>query len=90
MSEAQQANLNKSYGSIPEWQGAFRAPHEEQTYGVPAFWIVDENGKVVEQPFRGNIYHPHGDDVMSVNYSLKDIVFALNQHLGDQVTADAD
>lgn len=90
MSEVQQASLNEKYGSVPEWQGSFRAPDEEQTYGVPAFWIVDENGKILEHPFRGNVYHPHGDDVMSLNYSLKDIALAIDKHLGELAATDAD
>ncbi len=90
MSERQQASLNESYGSVAEWQGFFRAPNENQTYGVPAFWIVDENGEVVEPPFRGNVYHPHGDDVMNLNYSLKDIAVAINKHLGDLAKTHAD
>jgi len=90
MSDTQQTSLNGNYGAIPVWQGAFRALDEEQTYGVPAFWIVDQNGKILEQPFRGNIYHPHGDDVMRINYSLKDLVETIQKHLGDQATADVD
>ena len=90
MSDTQQTSLNENYGAVPDWQGAFRAPDEEQTYGVPAFWIVNENGKVLEQPFRGNIYHPHGDDEMRLNYSLRDIVVAIDKHLGDRTTSNAD
>jgi len=90
MSDTQQSRLNESYGVVPDWQGAFRAPDEEQMYGVPAFWIVDENGKVLEQPFRGNIYHPHGDDGMRLNYSLQDLVVTIDKHLGDRATTDVD
>lgn len=90
MSDTQQASLNENYGSVPVWQGVFRAPNEEQMYGVPAFWIVDKHGKVLEQPLRGNIYHPHGDDVMRLNYSLTDLVEAIHKHLGDQTTTDVD
>ena len=90
MSDTQQSRLNENYGVVPDWQGVFRAPDEEQTYGVPAFWIVDEKGKVLEQPFRGNIYHPYGDDDMRLNYSLMDLVETIEKHLGNQTSTNVD
>jgi len=60
------------YGEVFSWQGAFRNPEETQFYGVPGFWILDDEGRVLAAPFRGNIYHPHGADV-TINYTFGDI-----------------
>jgi hypothetical protein len=64
------------YGEVFSWQGVFRNPQESQFYGVPGFWILDNKGKVLTVPFRGNIYHPHGADV-TINYTFRDIDGAL-------------
>jgi hypothetical protein len=64
------------YGEVFNWQGVFRAPDESQFYGVPSFWLVNNQGEVLSAPFRGNIYHPHGADV-SINYTFSDIDVAL-------------
>ena len=68
------------YGEVFNWQGVFRAPDEPQFYGVPSFWLVDNQGEVLWAPFRGNIYHPHGADV-SINYTFSDIDDALKDLL---------
>lgn len=80
MSTQTQASLSDAYGPIPSWQGAFRAENEAQRYGVPHFWIIDKDGKVLAQPFRGNIYHPHGSAV-NINYTLKDIAAVIDELL---------
>lgn len=64
------------YGEVFSWQGVFRDPQESQFYGVPGFWILDNAGKVLTAPFRGNIYHPHGADV-NISYTFRDIDDAL-------------
>ena len=63
-----------------KWHGAFRAADETQSYGVPNFWLVDNQGKVLREPFRGNVYHPHNEDI-SINYSLLDVVTAIKDAL---------
>ncbi len=68
------------YGEVFNWQGIFRAPDESQFYGVPSFWLVNNQGKILWAPFRGNIYHPHGTDV-SINYTFSDIDDALKDLL---------
>lgn len=62
----------ENYGEVFSWQGVFRDPGETQFYGVPSFWIVDSEGKILAEPFRGNIYHPHGAEV-SIKYTFSDI-----------------
>jgi len=62
----------KSYGEVFSWQGVFRDPGETQFYGVPSFWLLDSKGNILAEPFRGNIYHPHGADV-AINYTFSDI-----------------
>jgi hypothetical protein len=70
------------YGAIEDWYGAFRAVDEAQFYGVPSFWLVDDSGKVLAAPFRGNVYHPHGADVR-INYTYNDVDAALQRALGN-------
>lgn len=62
----------EEYGEVFSWQGVFRAPTETQFYGVPSFWLLDGEGRIIAAPFRGNIYHPHGADV-TINYTFRDI-----------------
>lgn len=66
----------EEYGEVHTWQGVFRNPQETQFYGVPGFWILDNDGRVLTVPFRGNIYHPHGADV-TISYTFGDIDRAL-------------
>lgn len=60
------------YGEVYNWQGVFRDPQETQFYGVPGFWIMDAEGRILAAPFRGNIYHPHGAEV-TIKYTYSDI-----------------
>ena len=62
------------------WHGTFRAADESQRYGVPNIWLVDNEGRVLAQPFRGNVYQPHGGD-FEINYTLKDVSEAIKKHL---------
>lgn len=62
------------------WHGAFRAANETQAYGVPSLWILDQNGKIVREPFRGNVYHPHGGEVL-IRYTLDDVVDVLQREI---------
>lgn len=68
------------YGEVFPWQGAFRAPDETQFYGVPGLWLLDNEGRVLTAPFRGNIYHPHGAEV-TISYTFGDVDNALGKLL---------
>lgn len=68
------------YGEVYAWQGVFRSPTETQFYGVPSFWILDNAGRVLTPPFRGNVYHPHGGDP-TIHYTFRDIDLALEDLL---------
>ena len=68
------------YGPIGDWYGTFRAADETQFYGVPAFWLVDDKGKVLTAPFRGNVYHPHGGEVQ-IRYTYEDLDRAVQRAL---------
>jgi hypothetical protein len=71
------------YGELADWHGAFRAAHETQFYGVPGFWLVSDAGEILAEPFRGNVYHPHGAEV-NINYTFSDIDAALSALLDAQ------
>jgi hypothetical protein len=70
------------HGAVEDWHGAFRAADETQFYGVPSYWLIDDRGKVLTAPFRGNVYHPHGGEV-SVRYTFADVDRALQSALID-------
>lgn len=71
----------EDYGEVFSWQGAFRNPQETQFYGVPSFWILDDEGRIIASPFRGNIYYPHGADV-NISYTFSDVDAVLTSLLG--------
>ncbi|MEH6583333.1 MAG: hypothetical protein V7754_15440 [Halioglobus sp.] len=72
MSRAPKKMPAQAAGPVYPWQGGFRAENEIQNYGVPNFWLLDPAGKVLSDPFMGNVYHPHGGSV-EINYTLSDI-----------------
>jgi hypothetical protein len=73
----------EAYGAVAPWQGAFRAADETQFYGVPGFWILSGEGWVLAEPFRGNIYHPHGGKV-DIRYTLAEVEATLQALLQPQ------
>ncbi len=68
------------FGELQDWHGAFRAEGETQFYGVPSFWILAADGTVLAEPFRGNVYHPHGGEVQ-IHYTFPDIDARLQELL---------
>jgi len=77
---AEQIELRNENYPAQNWHGAFRAANETQHYGVPNLWLLDADGKVLHEPFRGNIYHPHGTEIV-INYTLQDVIDAIVQHI---------
>ena len=75
-----QSSLRNKVNPAKFWHGSFRAENETQHYGVPNLWLVNSRGKVVAEPFRGNVYRPHGGSI-SINYTLKDVIEAINNQL---------
>lgn len=67
----------KGYGPVYPWQGRFRAPGEEQKYGVPTIWLLTPEGEVLEPPFHGNHYH----DSFEIGYTLVDVDRAIQKYL---------
>jgi hypothetical protein len=68
------------WGKRADWHGGFRASDETQYYGVPQFWLLDDEGRVLAPPFRGNVYHPHGGE-MHIGYSVRDVDATLRNLL---------
>lgn len=77
------------YGAMQPWFGAFRAAGETQFYGVPSYWIIADDGTVLAEPFRGNVYHPHGAEV-SIRYTFADVDAALSRLLKADTPAKAE
>ena len=76
----QRSKQRSAISPVKPWHGAFRAANETQHYGVPNLWLIDANGKIVAEPFRGNIYRPHGGDI-KINYTLNDVVEVIEENL---------
>ena len=68
----------EGYGEVFPWQGKFRSGIESQKYGVPTIWFLDAEGKILDGPFSGNIYH---SDPYQINYTVKDIDEAILKYL---------
>lgn len=66
-----------AWGELEAWHGAFRKEGETQFYGVPSFWLLSDSGEVLGEPFRGNVYHPHGSAV-NIAYTYSDIDAAIS------------
>jgi hypothetical protein len=45
-----------AYGKVDAWQGKFKWHKDEQRYGTPCIWFLDEKGKVLREPLYGNNY----------------------------------
>ena len=76
--QKQNAPLPAAYGEQEAWLGSFRAIDETQTYGVPNLWLLNADGKIMTDPFRGNIYHPHGGSV-TIQYTINDVIRAIEE-----------
>lgn len=77
------------YGVIQPWFGAFRAVGETQFYGVPSYWIIADDGTVLAEPFRGNVYHPHGAEV-NIRYTFADVDAAVSRLLKSATATTAE
>ncbi|NND82273.1 MAG: hypothetical protein HKN50_07585 [Gammaproteobacteria bacterium] len=71
-----QSELRRASYPQQAWHGAFRAADETQHYGVPNFWLVDNSGFIVVQPFRGNVYHGDSSN-LKLEYALEDVTTAI-------------
>jgi hypothetical protein len=60
------------FGPMADWMGAFRDPADPQLYGVPSLWFVSNDGEILADVYRGNVYHPHDADV-SIRYTFADV-----------------
>lgn len=76
----EQSRLRNKVSPVEKWHGAFRAENETQYYGVPNLWLVDSTGQIIAEPFRGNVYRPHGGGI-SINYTLKEVVEVIEAKL---------
>lgn len=66
------------YGPIYDWQGKFRGKGETQRYGTPTIWLLNSNGKVLSEPFWGNLYH---SEPFEIRYTIVDVDRAVEQNL---------
>jgi len=66
---------------ILPWMGKFKPCTDQQSYSVPAIWLLSPTGKVLHEPFAGNRYSsstPH------LNYTVREVEAALQQALATE------
>ncbi len=80
LADGETITLRRELSLVPSWAGAFRSKNEAQEYDVPNLWLVDPTGKIVAEPFRGDIYRPHAGEI-SIRYTLKDVIAAIDTYL---------
>ncbi len=68
----------EAYGPIHAWQGRFRSDAETQKYGTPTLWLLDAQGRILEKPFHGNLYHA---EPYEIRYTLVDVDRAIRKRL---------
>lgn len=71
-----------AFGPVADWMGAFRVIEGAGFYGVPSLWILSQDGEVLADVFRGNVYHGNASEI-SVNYTFSDVDAAVQTLLSD-------
>lgn len=66
------------YGVVHDWQGRFKWWEDEQRHGTPTLWLLAGDGRVLREPFWGNVYH--GRD-RRIRYEEPDVAQALEERL---------
>lgn len=64
------------FGPVADWMGAFRSADGPGFYGVPSLWILSNDGEILADAFRGNVYHGEASAI-SVDYTFADVDAAL-------------
>lgn len=75
------AELTEKYGPIYEWQGKLKWYLDPRTYGAPTIWILDGEGRVLQEPFWGNDYD---SEPPQINYGFAELKGAVNDALAVQ------
>ena len=68
-----------AYGPVHPWQGRFKWHQDHQRYGTPTIWLLDNQLRVIREPFWGNVYEAVPPQI---NYTVRDVMAALDLALG--------
>ncbi len=70
-----------AYGAVHSWQGRFKACGDAQRHGTPTLWLLGPDGRVLHEPFYGNVYE-RGEE--KIRYREADVVSAIEAILGSE------
>lgn len=76
--------LGTSFGKIFEWQGKLKWHQDPRTYGTPTIWLLDNQLRVLSEPFFGNDYD---GDPPQINYGFHDVRKRIEEHLEQKESA---
>jgi len=63
-----------AYGAVHAWQGRLKACGDAQRHGTPTLWLLGPDGRVLREPFYGNVYEPPGE---KIRYREEDVLGAI-------------
>jgi hypothetical protein len=63
-----------AYGAVHAWQGRFKACGDGQRHGTPTLWLLGPDGRVLHEPFYGNVYEPPDE---KIRYREADVAGAI-------------
>lgn len=70
-----------AYGPAHPWQGRFKACGDGQRHGTPTLWLLAPDGRVLREPFYGNVYE-RGEE--KIRYREADVASAIEAILGGE------
>lgn len=70
-----------AYGVVHAWQGRFKACGDTQRHGTPTLWLLGKDGRVLREPFYGNVYE-RGEE--KLRYRENDVASAIELILGKE------
>lgn len=70
-----------AYGVVHGWQGRFKACGDTQRHGTPTLWLLGRDGRVLREPFYGNVYERREE---KLRYREKDVAGAIDSILGKE------
>jgi len=67
-----------AYGPVLPWQGRFKACADRQRHGTPTLWLLAPDGRVLREPFWGNVYDR---EEQRIRYTEADVATAVEKIL---------
>lgn len=70
LQDMEDIEVGPEYGEVQEWQGMLKWRQDPRKYGAPTIWILDNQGRVLTEPFWGNDY---GSSPPQINYGFVEL-----------------